>query len=303
MNKSESFSMLERYIRGELSDTENSKLEARIAGDTQLAEELKWLRMEKAVQDELVAIYLRKKMKQWERPSLGASSYKKIKWVLFIGIAVSLIMIFYHIVKSQEDAGRATSPIAPIALDKPDDALKSSDKADSPALQEALPAKSVAGGTKEEMDAVNSKKAFLLAQYYIPLGQIYDVLMGDAEEENTGFQNEIEAADRWYQAGKKTRALEIVKSLSEENPDAIYLQLMLGKLYFETGLYAQAATVFEALTQYPNKYEQEARWNHLLSCIAQHADVSACKNILNRILENPDHFKHKSALDLKRGLK
>lgn len=303
MNKNASFFKLESYIRGELSKPEILELEAQLAIDTQLAEELKWLRMEKDVQDELVAIYLREKMKQWKKPSPRKSLYEKIKWVLFIGIAVSLIMISYHIVKSQENVDRTTPLIAPIALDMSADTLKSSDKADGLTFQKLPPKKSAAERTTGEIEAVNSKKAFLLSQHYIPLGQIYDGLMGGAEEENTEVQNKIEAADRWYQAGNKTRALEIVKSLADENPDAIDLQFMLGKLYFETGLYAQAATVFEAQTQYPNKYEQDARWNYLLSCIALHADVSECRNILNLILENPDHFKYKSALRLKSTLK
>ncbi|MDX1938932.1 MAG: tetratricopeptide repeat protein [Saprospiraceae bacterium] len=97
------------------------------------------------------------------------------------------------------------------------------------------------------------------------------------------------------------KAIATLESVPENNPYYILAQYYLGHAFFAAGQYEQATASFVRVrTSEDIRYQEDAEWYELLSCLAQEAD---CNALLNKLSTNPNHIYYGKALEIKKQIK
>lgn len=300
MNGKYTIQHLQQYLAGTLAEAERAALEDHLRENPELAEELDALRLEKQVEDELVARLLREKMRRWDQQTpLPSASAKWRRMLILALLPVVCIGGIWWVNQTQKNNTPPPPDLIPPAVDS----TFVAESIETPsALLPETPVEPTEKRRPQSQPDIASARRNKALEFYTPLGQIGETSMGVADDVSET-EREMEKADGHYQAGEFLQAITILTSLLAKHPDAVPIQAKLGRLYFEAGRYAEAAYILRPLTLQTNRYEEEARWNLLLACLADYGSPKAdCDTLLNRIVSDPAHFRHTSALRLQKEL-
>lgn len=322
MNQDHISHLIQRYLKGTLSDTEKADLEHRLSQDAELVEEVELQRLEKRVADELIARNLREKMRNLDQqvpPVSNRRFFKGFKLLILTGLAISAIVISWWLAGSNnkpseqkgwpKDLDMLHQPQSPfdsesgraVPLPKSGgDIVRLLDTPNVVAKEQTTspPSKSEKQATPEKIEAYRQ----MALAYFEPMSRLVESSMGDGGVVETG--NSVEDADRYYQKGELFKAITVMQQIADEKPDASRLHLILGKLYFETGDFPKAIAVLQPVSERNSLYASEARWNLLLSYLANYESNQAnYEALMDKIIADPRHFRYDSANALRKKLK
>ncbi|MFM9947456.1 MAG: tetratricopeptide repeat protein [Saprospiraceae bacterium] len=322
MNQDHISHLIQRYLKGTLSDTEKGDLEHRLSQDAGLSEEVELQRLEKQVADELIARNLREKMRkfdQQEPPVSGRRFFKGFKLLILTGLAIVTIVVSWWLAGSNnkpseqhdwpQDLDMLQQPNSPFDPEpggsKPlpksgIDIVRLLDTPNVLAKEKTTlpPSKSEKQAIAEELEAYRQ----IAVAYFEPMNRLAESSMGEERIEKPG--NSVLDADQYYQKGELYKAIAIMQNLADEKPDASRLHLILGKLYFEAGDFAKAIAILQPVSERNSLYASEARWNLLLSYLVRYeSHQKDYKMLLSKIIADPRHFRHDSAIALSEKLK
>jgi len=327
MNQDHISHLIQRYLKGTLSDTEKADLEQRLSQDAELSEEVELQRLEKQVADELIARNLREKMRRLDEQAPPISGLRLSKGFLLLVFTVLTIVLFggiywfsysgevefskqkslprdidlQHNAKDPLNSNPEKSPPLPKGGDQVEYFI---DKLNDTAHNEPTPSLSSKNDKPRTKLPAQTLKAYrqMAMAYFEPMNRLVESSMGEERIEKPG--NSVLDADQHYQKGELSKAITVMQQIADEKPDASRLHLILGKLYFEAGDFPKAIAVLQPVSERNSLYASEARWNLLLSYLANYESHQAnYEALMDKIIADPRHFRYDSANALRKKLK
>lgn len=298
MNQDSISKKIQEYLSGQLSGAELLDFEVRLANDAELAKEVEFQLLEKQVEDELIARNLRAKMRSFDKSEPTLTREQK----LFIALLLLLPLLtgIWWFNKTEKTVIEEQK-----SLPQMEDTIFQT-KDTFPKIPRVTPPTSPSAQVVEPPVNVSDDTAIayrLMAQAYFESdGQFLKATMGNGTIEAS--DSALQKADQYYQLGEIDKAIEIVKSLADERPDASQLHLILGKLYFEAKDFPRAIAVLKPISERKSVFAGEAKWNLLLSYLANYKmNAQEFEFLLNEITRNPRNNRYEQALKIRENLK
>ena len=303
MNQDHISQQIQQYLNGALSGADQSDFERRLADDPALMQEVELQRLEKQVENELVARSFRDQMQRMDEqypPTLPRRFSGSVQWLFWAGLIAAVGFGIWWF-RSSNEPGQKESESLPQTMDTlaqlPDSTSSGSGSPQKlpPALPEKKPNTSPA-------ETPPPYRQIALAYFFESVNQLTESARGNDNVEESG--NSLQDADQYYQKGELLKAIAIMQNLADENPDASRLHLILGKLYFEAGNFPQAIAILQPIGERNSLHSSEARWNLLLSYLATYdSHQKDYEALLAKIIADPGHFGREWAIALQEKLK
>lgn len=311
---------IEKYLLGKLSPTESAKIEAQIASDPTLLEQVEIQRIGLIGLQQLAADDLRRKFAEWDaeldanqapQPETSTAPKTKINtwmWVsiaLFILLAVALVLYFQQLIQSQKTIAHEIAQRDSVILllqneIQQKDAELSVLKEQTPTGNDSLAQKDGSQIRESQNQAPRdlqkpapSKKPQIAMQY----APSYSApsLRGDFSSDDPV----LDRAVKLFEAQSYSESARVLKSIPGDDPRQAQVNRMLPYALFYGKEFQAAIPAFENLMKIDRFEVMSAQW-HLLLCYVAEGQDDRARKLLDEVLKNPEHKYYKDAVKLHR---
>lgn len=314
---------IEKYLLGELPVADAQKLEADIAKDPALSEQVELQRLGLMGMQRLAAADLREQFDQWDRdldepkppavppPPRNPQNF----WIWTTAILLLLLTAgaFWHFSQLKQ------TPDPQALLDLQRDSIIVALRADFQQKNDSLygllnlPASAKDSISineikrlKEEIDQKDKALRELETQKRAGKPLIAMQLAPSPSGARTRGENEgdptLAAEATAFKAGNYAESLRLLKSISAKDPRYAEVIQRLPYSLFYAKEYSAAIPAFLDLLEADQFEEMNAQW-YLLWCYMAIGQKSETRYLLHSILKNPKHKYYKEAIELKSALK
>lgn len=313
---------IEKYLLGELPADDVQKLEADIASDPVLAEQVALQRLGLMGLQRLAAADLREQFDQWDQeldepkppavPPPARNSQNFWIWTTAVSLLLLMAGAFWHFSQLKQ-LQQNPDPQALLNLQRDSIvlALKADfqQKNDSLSILVNLPASAKDSISvneikrlKEEIDQKDKALRDLETQKRAEKPLIAMQLAPASSDTRTRGDHEgdptLAAEATAFNAGNYAESLRLLKSISQKDPRYAEVIQRIPYSLFYAKEYSAAIPAFLDLLEADQFEEMNAQW-YLLLCYVATGQKSETRYLLHGILKNPKHKYYQNAVELK----
>ena len=317
--------VIEKYLMGELSPTASERLEAAMATDPALYEQVEIQRLALMGMQRLAAADLREKFDQWDEdldaptPIIASPPAKTNynAWILMTVILFLLLIAgtFWHFRQMEKQQLSQQPESAEIARR---DAVIEAMRLDFQQKQDSLTTLLGLPGSsrdsvytleikrlREEIESKDSMLKKMESQGRAGEPQIALQFASSPNEATrgagTGTDPTLDAEEKAFKEKKFDESIRLLRSISRSDPRHEEVEQRLPYSLFYATDFVGAIPAFLDLLEADQYEEINVQW-HLLLCYVAIGDKSQTRYLLHAILKNPKHKYYKEAADLKKVL-
>ncbi len=279
MKESHVYDLIERHLLGKATPKERLQLEKEMAEDPQLAEMFARQKQEHDAMEVFVEERLRNQLQRWaqEHP-LREPSVWRLKTIMLIAASALLLLAVYlfwpsdehlqdHRVQKMEPEQPPIEQSVPASQEGPVAALP-------PATKQAIP-------SEEE----KKQRILALASRYNKTSGFKREILRDGEESPNLLGEALTALEN----KKYARALDLLGQVSEDHPNYVFAQHLIGQALFVQRKYAKALPYLKKVASVPDYYyKSDAEWELALTHLHL-LQVSAAKQLLRQMQRDTGH--------------